>query len=140
MRGVRMKELKVVAAIIEYKKKILCMQRNISKYPYTSLKYEFPGGKVEPGETNTEALERELREEMNIDVHISDDDYFMTIHHVYPDFAIVMHSYRVEVDAPDFVRKEHINHVWISPNEMLNLDWAAADVPIVKRIIEINNN
>ena len=130
-----MKELEVVAAIIEYDNKILCMQRNFSKYPYTSLKYEFPGGKVEPGETNPQALERELREEMDMDVHITDDDYFMTIHHVYPDFAITMHSYTVKVSKPDFVRKEHINHVWALPEEMPSLDWAAADQPIVNKLL-----
>ncbi len=131
-----MKEIEVVAAIIEYDNKILCMQRNVSKYPYTSLKYEFPGGKVEPGETNPQALERELREEMDMDVNITDNDYFMTVHHVYPDFAITMHSYTVKVNKPEFVRKEHINHVWALPNEMPALDWAAADQPIVNKLLE----
>lgn len=131
-----MKELEVVAAIIEYDNKILCMQRNVSKYPYTSLKYEFPGGKVEPGETNPQALERELREEMDMDVVITDKDYFMTIHHVYPDFAITMHAYTVKVNNPAFTRKEHINHVWSLPKDMPTLDWAAADQPIVNKLLE----
>ena len=130
-----MKELEVVAAIIEYDNKILCMQRNVSKYAYTSLKYEFPGGKVESGETNPEALERELREEMDMDVSITDKDYFMTIHHVYPDFAITMHAYTVNVDSPKFTRKEHINHEWLEVKDLKKLDWAAADMPIVEKLI-----
>ena len=131
-----MKELEVVAAIIEYEDKILCMQRNVSKYTYTSLKFEFPGGKVEQGETNPQALERELREEMDMYVHITDDDYFMTIHHEYPDFSITMHSYLVKVNKPDFIRKEHINHVWALPKDIKTLDWAAADQPIVDKVME----
>ncbi len=130
-----MKELEVVAAIIEYDNKILCMQRNVSKYPYTSLKYEFPGGKVESGETNPEALERELREEMDMDVSITDKDYFMTIHHVYPDFAITMYAYTVNVASPKFTRKEHINHEWLEVKDLKKLDWAAADMPIVEKLI-----
>ena len=63
-----MKQLEVVAAILTYKGKILCMQRGKGNYPYVSFKYEFPGGKIEPGESRHEALERELREEMNIHI------------------------------------------------------------------------
>ena len=133
-----MNELNVVAAIIEFNNRVLCMQRGASKYQSTAYKYEFPGGKIELGETNPQALMRELKEEMDINVKISDKDFFMTIHHVYPDFAITMHAYRVKVDKPDFIRKEHINHVWALPKEMLNLDWAEADKPIVDKIIELN--
>ena len=67
-----MKHYEVVAAIIEHDNKILCMQRNKSKFVYTSYKFEFPGGKIEAGEENHEALERELREEMDMDINISE--------------------------------------------------------------------
>ena len=63
-----MKQLVVVGGIIEYNGKILCMQRNKGKYDYTSYKYEFPGGKLEEGETYPQALMRELREEMDMKV------------------------------------------------------------------------
>ena len=58
-----MKHLDVVAAILEYDGKILCMERGQGKFDYVSFKYEFPGGKIEPGEAKHTAIERELREE-----------------------------------------------------------------------------
>ena len=130
-----MKHLEVVAGIIIYDDKILCMQRNVGKYDYISYKYEFPGGKIEEGETKAEALMRELREEMELDVSISDKDFFMTVTHEYPDFLITMHSFICKTDTMEFVRKEHINHQWLKVNELENLDWAAADKPIVEKIL-----
>ena len=65
-----MKHIEVVAGIIEYNDKILCMQRDKGKFDYVSFKWEFPGGKIEEGETKEEALKRELREEMEMDVEI----------------------------------------------------------------------
>ena len=63
-----MKHYEVVAAVIEHDGKILCMQRNKGKFDYVSYKFEFPGGKVEAGEERHTALERELREEMDMDI------------------------------------------------------------------------
>jgi 8-oxo-dGTP diphosphatase len=130
-----MKHLEVVAGIIIYDDKILCMQRNVGKYDYISYKYEFPGGKIEEGESKAEALMRELREEMELEVSISDKDFFMTVTHEYPDFLITMHSFICKTDTMEFVRKEHINHQWLKVNELGNLDWAAADKPIVEKIL-----
>ena len=70
-----MKHYEVVAAVIEYEDKILCMQRGKAKFEYTSYKFEFPGGKVEAGEENHIALSRELSEEMDLNVSISEKDY-----------------------------------------------------------------
>ncbi|MCQ2566415.1 MAG: NUDIX domain-containing protein, partial [Clostridia bacterium] len=69
------------------------MQRGVSKFPSTSYKYEFPGGKIEAGESRPQALMRELREEMDFDISISEDDYFGEVHHVYPEFEITMACY-----------------------------------------------
>lgn len=127
-----MKHYEVVAAVIKYKDKILCMQRGKAKFDYTSYKFEFPGGKVEVGEENHNALARELKEEMDINVTINKGDYLLTIEHEYPDFAITMHTYLCKVEKPDFVMKEHISFKWLTVNELNTLDWAEADKPIVE--------
>ncbi|MBR5486591.1 MAG: (deoxy)nucleoside triphosphate pyrophosphohydrolase [Phascolarctobacterium sp.] len=127
-----MKHYEVVAAVIEYENKILCMQRGKAKFEYVSYKYEFPGGKVEAGEENHIALSRELSEEMDLDVTISEKDYLLTVDHTYPDFAITMHAYLCKVSTPDFVMKEHISFKWLPVSELGSLDWAEADKPIVK--------
>ncbi len=131
-----MKHLEVVAGIIKYEDLILCMQRPVGKFDYVSLKYEFPGGKVEPGETNSQALKRELYEEMEMKVNVSESDYFMSVNHTYPDFEITMHAYFCEVDSMEFVRKEHVDHKWLKKEDLASLDWAPADQPIVKQLME----
>ena len=129
-----MKHYEVVAAIIEHDNKYLCMQRNKSKFAYTSYKFEFPGGKVEPGEQNHEALERELREEMDMEISISEQDYLMTINHTYPDFSITMHAYLCRVQNPKFVMKEHVDAKWMLAKDMPTLDWAEADFEILEKL------
>lgn len=131
-----MKHLEVVAAIIQYEDLILCMQRPVGKFDYVSLKYEFPGGKVEPGESNHEALMRELKEEMALTTNITEDDFFMTVTHQYPDFEITMHSYLCPVNTQTFTRKEHVDHQWLPVSQLDTLDWAPADQPIVKALME----
>ena len=126
--------LEVVAAIIVNKDEILCMQRNSSKYEYMSYKYEFPGGKVEDGEAYPRALERELKEELDLEVHVEEKNHFLTVTHSYPDFTIRMHSYVCWVSDRSFKRKEHINHRWLKKDELDELDWAGADLPIVEKI------
>ena len=134
-----MKHLEVVAGVIVNDGKILCMQRNKGKYDYISYKFEFPGGKIEEGETRSEALMRELREEMELDTNIAESDFFLTVEHSYPDFSITMHSFICRVKTDKFIRKEHIAHKWLRPSELLALDWAEADKPIVEKIIKGEN-
>ena len=135
-----MKQIEVVAAIIIYNEQILCMQRDKAKYDYISYKFEFPGGKIEDGETKTVALMRELREEMNICVQISDEDLFLTVHHTYPDFKITMHSYICHIESQEFIRKEHIEHKWVCVQGLKQLDWAGADIPIVQKLLELKKD
>jgi 8-oxo-dGTP diphosphatase len=129
-----MKHIEVVAAVIIYKQKVLCMQRGKNKHDYISYKYEFPGGKIEEGESKAEALIRELKEEMNMNISITQEDHFLTVNHTYPDFTITMYSYLCTVDTNEFVRKEHINHVWLPFEDLDTLDWAQADRPIVAKL------
>ncbi len=130
-----MKHFTVTAAILTNKNEILCMQRSESKYDYISYKYEFPGGKVEQLETDEEGLSRELKEEMDLDIEILKEDFYMTITHEYPDFRITMHSYLCEVENREFELKEHEAFVWLKREDLLSLDWAPADIPIVEKLM-----
>jgi 8-oxo-dGTP diphosphatase len=114
--------------------KILCVQRGKCRYDYISFKYEFPGGKVEPGEKNSEALMRELKEEMDMEVEIIESDHYCTVTHDYPDYIITMHAYICRPTNDHFKLYEHIDFQWLSVEEIKKLDWAAADIPIAEKI------
>lgn len=128
-----MKKIEVVAAIIYFENEILCVQRPISKLSYISEKFEFPGGKIENGESKVDALKREILEELNITLNIK--SFFMTVLHEYPDFELTMHSYVCEVDSKEIVLNEHISLEWLNIKDLKKLDWAAADIPIVDKLI-----
>jgi 8-oxo-dGTP diphosphatase len=128
-----MKKIEVVAGVIFWEDKVLCVQRPKNKLHYISEKYEFPGGKIEEGETKEEALHRELLEELNISTKIK--SFFMTVVHEYPDFELTMHSFVCEVDSKKLILHEHIDCKWLKITELRVLDWAAADIPIVNKLI-----
>lgn len=128
-----MKKIEVVAAIIYFENKILCVQRPKNKLSYISEKFEFPGGKIEKGETREQALNRELLEELNVITNIK--SFFTTVVHEYPDFELTMHSYICEVRTKELTLNEHIAQEWLSLDELNKLDWAAADIPIVDKLI-----
>jgi len=113
------------------------MQRGQSKYDYISYKYEFPGGKVETNESLEVGLARELFEEMGIRVDIQPEQFFYTVTHEYPDFSITMHSFLCPINTRDFQLNEHIDFRWLDRENLLQLDWAMADVPIVQKLMEI---
>lgn len=128
-----MKKIEVVAGVIYFEDEILCVQRPKNKYPYISEKFEFPGGKIEDGETKEEALHRELLEELNLSTKIKSS--FLTVVHQYPDFELTMHSFICEVETKNLTLREHIDQKWLKINELDSLDWAAADVPIVDKLV-----
>jgi 8-oxo-dGTP diphosphatase len=128
-----MKKVEVVAGVIFCVDEILCVQRPQNKLHYISEKFEFPGGKVEEGETQEEALHRELSEELNLSIKIK--SFFLTVVHPYPDFELTMHSFICEVDSKELTLNEHIDQKWLKINELNQLDWAAADIPIVDKLV-----
>lgn len=130
-----MKHLTVTAAILIHNGEILCMQRRESERDYISLKYEFPGGKAEAGETMEDALSRELKEELNLDLKVQPNHYYMTVDHVYPDFSITMHCYKCETTNRTIECNDHHHYVWLTSSQLDTLDWAPADWPVVKRLM-----
>lgn len=129
-----MKKVNVVAAIITHNNKILCVQRGENKFDYISRKYEFPGGKIEDGESNQETIIREIQEELKME--INPEEAFLTVEHQYPDFLLTMHSYICSCSCPELELTEHIDFKWLDISELKNLDWAEADVPIVEKLIK----
>ena len=130
-----MKKIEVAAAILTHGDEIFCVQRAENKLDYISKKFEFPGGKIEPGETKKEALKRELEEELNINPQIN--DLFITVVHQYPDFELTMHTFLCDADSKEIKLNEHISSKWLLKDQLLTLDWAAADIPIVNEYIKL---
>lgn len=128
-----MKHYNVVAAVVCQNGKYLCMQKGKTKYDYTSYKWEFPGGKIEPGETPQVALIRELIEEMDYPVKVGQE--IVCVNHEYPDFSITMTAFLCIPQAEKFYLNEHVDFKWLEKNELDKLCWAAADVDIVKAIL-----
>ncbi len=126
------KRVEVVAAVIEFGKLILCMQRGKNKYDYISYKWEFPGGKIEAGETEEQALTREIQEEIQVEIRVREK--LLTVNYEYPDFSLFMHTYRCNVDTTDVCLTEHIAFEWVEPTHLHVFDWAAADIPIVEKL------
>ena len=128
------KTIEVVAAVIFREGKVLCVQRADHEREYISLKWEFPGGKVEFDESREEALVREIREELSVDIEVS--EFLMTVEHTYPDFHLTMHVFKCVLDQGEITLNEHVALKWLSIDELDQLDWAAADIPVVKSLMQ----
>ena len=115
----------VVAAVIKEDDKYLCMQRCRSKYDYISEHWEFPGGKVEEGESHHETLIREIREEMVWDVYVG--KCLGTIEQEYPDFCITLTAYLCKGGDGDFKLLDHLDYQWLPKEELDTLKWTEGD-------------
>lgn len=128
-----MKKVNVVAAVIEHNGEILCVQRGSNKLEYISEKFEFPGGKIEKGETLEMTIIREIQEELNM--KIVPIEQLPTVEHTYPDFYLTMYVFRCSCESRMLELTEHISFSWLTKEELPSLDWAAADIPIVENIL-----
>jgi len=127
-----MRCIEVVAGVFMKKNQVFCAQRK--DYGLLALKWEFPGGKIEKDETNETALKRELLEELEIDSNIG--EFYITVNHQYDTFHLTMHVYMCTGDLNKYKLNEHNNAKWVNINELLDLDWAEADIPIVNKLME----
>ena len=119
----------VVCAVVVIDDRILCMQRPEGMHVSTSLKWEFPGGKIEEGETPEEAICRELQEEMDYEVRPL--RRLIKVEYEYPEFSIALDAWLCEADTTEFTMKEHLDSRWVTLANLDYLDWAPADFGII---------
>ena len=128
-----MKYIDVVAAVIckeeDGVRKIFATQRGYGEYKDG---WEFPGGKVEPGETPEAALAREIREELDTGIEVG--EYLGTVEYEYPKFHLSMRNYLCTIRSGSLVLKEHEAAKWLTFKELDTVDWLPADIEVVKEI------
>lgn len=131
------KKLRVVAAIIENdKQEIFCALR--SQAMSLPNMWEFPGGKVEQDEDIFGALQREIQEEFNCLI-ATDSVIFTETTHDYDSFTINLIAIKAKLIDQDPVLTEHAQYVWLQRENLLSLNWAPADIPIVEQLINEKN-
>ncbi|PFR28570.1 8-oxo-dGTP diphosphatase MutT [Bacillus cereus] len=124
------KNIYVVGAVIVEDGKILCAQRGPTKS--LPLMWEFPGGKIEEGESPQEALQREINEEMHCKVEIGEKIEYTAYEY---DFGIVhLTTFSCKLIEGRPVLTEHVAIKWLYPNELASLDWAPADIPAIEKL------
>lgn len=121
------REIHVVGAVIERDGRILCAQRGPGGE--TGGLWEFPGGKVEPGEMPRTALEREIREELHCEVEVGEE--VTTTRHDYGFGAVILTTFRCRLVSGTPELTEHAAVEWRTPDTLADLVWAPADVPAV---------
>ena len=123
-----MKHIHVACAIIEIGGKVLCTQRSESMS--LPLKWEFPGGKIDEGESPEECLKRELNEELGIEAFVSQPHPTTT--HQYPSFSVTLYPFICEIISGEITLHEHNAMIWLPIKELHTLDWAKADWPVIE--------
>ena len=123
-----MKELYVVAAIIKKDNKILATQRGYGEFEGL---WEFPGGKIEDGETKEEALVREIKEELNADIIV--EKFALDLEWQYPNFYLYMSCFECVLES-DIELLEHMGARWLSKEDLDTVEWIEADIQAVDYI------
>ena len=124
-----MKTIEVVAAIIRDGERIFATQRGYGEFKDG---WEFPGGKMEQGETPRQALIREIREELDTEIEVG--ELVETVEYDYPQFHLTMHCFWCTVKAGDLVLKEHEAAKWLTKETLSSVDWLPADIGLIERL------
>ena len=124
-----MKTIKVVAAIITHNNKIFATQRGYGEFKDG---WEFPGGKIEEGETPQEALIREIREELDTEIEVG--DLADIVEYDYPKFHLTMHCFWCTVKSGNLELKEHEAARWLTKENLDSVDWLPADLGLIEKI------
>jgi 8-oxo-dGTP diphosphatase len=124
----RLGHIHVTCAIIERDGLVLAAQRSAAMS--LPLKWEFPGGKIDPGESPEECLRRELVEEMGI--HVCVGKSLPSNTHHYPTFIVTLYPFICSIESGEIVLHEHAAIAWLSSVELHTLDWAEADLPVIE--------
>lgn len=126
-----MKTIRVVAAVIRSDEKIFATARGYGEF---KGKWEFPGGKIEPGETPKEALVREIKEELETEIRVG--ELIHTIEYDYPTFHLSMDCFWCEIIKGDLVLKEAEDAKWLTKDTLYDVQWLPADITLVEIIKE----
>ena len=124
-----MKIIRVVAAIIIDNKRVFATQRGYGEFKDG---WEFPGGKIEPGESPEDAIVREIKEELDAEVEVI--ELLDTVEYDYPKFHLSMDCFICKVKSGDLVLKEHEAAAWLTKNILYSVDWLPADRGLIKEI------
>ena len=124
-----MKTFRVVAAIIIENGKVFATQRGYGEFKDG---WEFPGGKIEPGETPEEAIVREIKEELDTEVEVI--ELLDTVEYDYPNFHLSMGCFICKIKSGDLVLKEHEAAKWLTKDTLGSLEWLPADMGLVGEI------
>lgn len=126
------KQIEVVAAIIMDGEKIFATQRGYGEFKDG---WEFPGGKIEQGETPRQALQREIREELTVEIEVG--ELFDTVEYDYPNFHLTLHCFFCTIQSGEVVLKEHESAKWLTKESLDSVDWLPADVGLIMKLRDI---